>query len=231
VPVRRCLACNKCIDEMRGGDSLTCLVNPTAGRELEFAAGTIARKDERICVIGAGPAGLSYASLVAQGNHVTVFERERAPGGAFRYAGQAPQFQEVEARQESLNAYVGELERACTQDGVTFRYGVDVAKSPELLRDYERIVIATGARYRLRCGPIIYWLLEHQWGKSQLMRRLFSSARLRNWFYCRARKPTGGSYGALKRSGQKISIIGDAVQAGRAKEAIASAFRTAYFAE
>ncbi|MEK7876040.1 MAG: FAD-dependent oxidoreductase [Pseudomonadota bacterium] len=231
VPVRRCLACNKCIDEMRGGDSLTCLVNPTAGRELEFAAGTIARKGERICVIGAGPAGLSYASLVAQGNQVTVFERERAPGGAFRYAGKAPQFQEVEAKQESLSAYVGELERACKQDGVTFKYGVDVSKVPEVLRDYDRIVIATGAQYRFRCGPIIYWLLEHQWGKSQLMRRLFSSERLRNWFYYRARRPTGGRHGALARSGQKISIIGDAALAGKGKEAIASAFRAAYFAE
>jgi hypothetical protein len=141
----------------------------------------------------------------------------------------APQFQEVEARQESLNAYVGELERACRQDGVTFKYGVDISKSPEALRDYDRIVIATGARYRFRCGPIIDWLLEHQWGKSQLMRRLFSSERLRNWFYYRARKPTGGKHGALTRSGQKISIIGDAAQAGKGKEAIASAFRAAYF--
>jgi len=231
VPVIRCLACNKCIDEMRGGDSLTCLVNPTAGRELEFAAGTITRKGERIGVIGAGPAGLSYASLVAQGNQVTVFELERAPGGAFRYAGKAPQFEGVEATQESLNAYVGELERACKQDGVTFKCGVDVSKFPEALRDYDRIVIASGAKYRFGSGPIIYWLLEHQWGKSQLMRRLFSSERLRNWFYYRARKPTGRSYGALARPGQKISIIGDAAQAGKGKEAIASAFRAAYFAE
>ncbi|MBI2291546.1 MAG: NAD(P)-binding protein, partial [Betaproteobacteria bacterium] len=238
VPVRRCLSCNKCIDEMRGGDPLTCLVNPTAGRELEFAAGTIARKGERICVIGAGPAGLSYASLVARGNHVTVFERERASGGAFRYAGRAPQFQGVEAKQESLDAYVGELERACTQDGVTFEYGVDGAKSPQALRGYDRIVIATGAQYRFGCGPIIYWLLEHQWGKSQLMRKLFSSERLRNWFYYRARRATGKRYGALARpSGalarpsQKISVIGDAVRAGKGKEAIDSAFRTAYFAE
>jgi len=117
------------------------------------------------------------------------------------------------------------------QDGVTFEYGVDVAKSPQALRDYDRIVIATGARYRFGCGPIIYWLLEHQWGKSPLMRRLFSSQRLRNWFYYRARKPTGTGHGALARSGQKISIIGDAAQAGKGKEAIASAFRAAYFAE
>jgi hypothetical protein len=216
---------------MRGGDSLTCLVNPTAGRELEFAAGTIARKGERICVIGAGPAGLSYASLVAQGNHVTVIERERAAGGAFRHAGGAPQFEGVEAKQGSLNAYAGELERACKQDGVTFKYGVDVSKVPEVLRDYDRIVVATGAQYRFGCGPLIYWLLDRQWGKSQLMRRLFSSERLRNWFYYRARKPTGGSCGALARSGQKISVIGDAAQAGKGKAAIDSAFRAAYFAE
>ena len=51
-------------------------------------------------MIGAGPAGLTYASLVADGNSVTVFERAERAGGAFRYAGKAPLFQEVVANQE-----------------------------------------------------------------------------------------------------------------------------------
>jgi dimethylglycine catabolism A len=91
-PARRCLACNTCINEMRGGSQLRCVVNGAAGQETRFLAAA-SPKGERIAVIGAGPAGLTYASLVADGNAVTVFEREAVPGGAFRYAGKAPLYQ------------------------------------------------------------------------------------------------------------------------------------------
>ena len=43
-----------------------------------------------ICIVGAGPAGLSFASLVADRNRVTVLERAPVSGGAFRYTGKAP---------------------------------------------------------------------------------------------------------------------------------------------
>src|SRR5262249_13396295 len=68
--VRPCLACNTCINEMRGGARIGCVVNAAAGRESLFAAPQIPR-GERIAVIGAGPAGLTYASLVADSNTVT----------------------------------------------------------------------------------------------------------------------------------------------------------------
>jgi 2,4-dienoyl-CoA reductase-like NADH-dependent reductase (Old Yellow Enzyme family) len=80
-PIRRCLACNTCINEMRGGARIGCVVNGAAGRETVFA-GSQTPHGERIAVIGAGPAGLTYASLVAQGNHVTVFEKDAQAGGA-----------------------------------------------------------------------------------------------------------------------------------------------------
>ena len=80
-PIRRCLACNTCINEMRGGARIGCVVNGAAGRETLFANSAPPR-GERIAVIGAGPAGLTYASLVADGNSVTVFEKEKRPGGS-----------------------------------------------------------------------------------------------------------------------------------------------------
>src|SRR5499427_10527944 len=70
-PARRCLACNTCINEMRGGSQLRCLVNGAAGQETRFLAAAPPR-GERIAVVGAGPAGMTYASLVAPGNNVTV---------------------------------------------------------------------------------------------------------------------------------------------------------------
>ena len=41
-PPRRCLACNSCVNEMRGGSQLRCVVNGRAGRETEFVAGKAA---------------------------------------------------------------------------------------------------------------------------------------------------------------------------------------------
>src|SRR5215831_765640 len=87
-PIRRCLSCNSCINEMRGGARIGCVVNGAAGREALFAAPQIPH-GERIAVIGAGPSGLTYTSLVAEGNHVTVFERQAEAGGALRAAARA----------------------------------------------------------------------------------------------------------------------------------------------
>ena len=61
------------------------------------------------------------------------------------------------------------------------------------------------------------------------MRRLFSSEALRTWFYRRARAGTGAQIRALCRPDQKVEVIGDALNAGKCKEAIASAFHAAYF--
>jgi hypothetical protein len=83
-PIRRCLACNTCVDGMRSGAGIGCVVNGAAGGEIAFA-NTVPPRGERIAVIGAGPAGLTYASLVSDGNSVTVFENQARAGGAFRY--------------------------------------------------------------------------------------------------------------------------------------------------
>ncbi|MBM3485954.1 MAG: NADH:flavin oxidoreductase [Alphaproteobacteria bacterium] len=54
APIRRCLACNTCINEMRGGIGISCVVNGMAGRERAFADAR-PPQGERIAVIGAGP--------------------------------------------------------------------------------------------------------------------------------------------------------------------------------
>lgn len=225
VPVRRCLLCNTCVDGMRSGDQLGCVINPAAAHELEFAPANHAPRGERIAVIGAGPAGLSYAEQVAADNQVTVFERRPRAGGALRYAGLAPQFQGVDAEQAPLDVFIENLERACAMKNVVFNFGAEITSTAAIAADFDRIVVATGATYRLRFEPVVLSLLVDGWGKSAFARWLFGFERVRNWFYYRFRKSLRP---ALEGSAAaRVTVIGDAQAPGKTREAIASAYKAA----
>lgn len=225
-PIRRCLACNTCINEMRGGAGIGCVVNGAAGRETVFAEPR-PPKGERIAVIGAGPAGLTYASLVAEGNTVVLFEKAAQAGGAFRWAGKAPLFQEVETSERSFERYIADMVAACRVRGVELRLGTDPTALPGLLAPFDRIVIATGARYRFGLGPIVTALLDRGAGSWPLLSALMRWERTRDWFYYRARRGTGDDLRHLVHPGQKLVLIGDAITAGKSKQAIATAFEAA----
>jgi hypothetical protein len=158
---------------------------------------------------------------------VTVFEKSPRAGGAFRYAGKAPLFQEVEANEQSFARYVADLVAACQTKGVVFSLATDVAKRPELLAPFDRVVIASGAAYRFGLGVVANRLLDLGIARAPGLGKLFSIPALRDWFYYRARRGTAGEIMPLTRPGQIVTVIGDAAKAGKSKQAIASAFEAA----
>jgi hypothetical protein len=134
----------------------------------------------------------------------------------------------VKASEESFERYIVNMVAACEMRGVEFHYATDVAARPALLEPFDRIVIATGAEYLHHgFGCLATWLLDRGLARAPGMARLFSSPKLRDWFYYQARVATGGRLRALARPGQRVSVIGDAVKAGKSKDAIASAFQAA----
>ena len=156
-----------------------------------------------------------------------MFEREAVPGGAFRHAGKAPLYQDVVANQASFDRYIERMVAACIHKGVTFRYGIDIARAPGELANFDRIVIATGARYRFGLGRLPAMLLDRGAGHWPGLERIFKMPAFRNWFYERARRATGDDFRRLARPGQKVTVIGDAIRAGKSRPAIASAFEAA----
>jgi 2,4-dienoyl-CoA reductase-like NADH-dependent reductase (Old Yellow Enzyme family) len=230
-PVRMCIACNTCIDGMRTGGKLHCLVNAATGRELTFpnieADRTLRETGKTIAVIGAGPGGLTYASLVAAQNAVAVFERGPRAGGAFRLAGLAPKFQEVDANPASLERYVARLEQACREAGVRFEFNSAIAPDDPRLKDFDLIVVATGARYRWGFGPLIAAALCSGLLRRGLLRRVASEGRVRDWFYYKARQATAAAWPSRSPGGARVIVIGDAHTPGKSQAAILSAFEAA----
>ncbi len=227
--VRMCIACNSCVDGMRSGERLHCLVNPLTGRERLF--GTAAERTDRlpngrkIAVVGAGPAGLSYAALVAPRNVVTVFEKNEMAGGAFRLAGFAPKFQGVEASPTSLPRYIASLERRCREAGATFVFGCDVTRDIQRLDGFDLIVLDNGADYRAGLG-FIPALLRAGIARLPGLRAMVTNPAVQRWFYRRARVSSAEQL-RTRLSNKAVLVIGDAAQPGKSDAAIRSAFDAA----
>jgi hypothetical protein len=136
-------------------------------------------------------------------------------------------FQEVAADQRSFERYVADLTAACMYKGVTFRFATNVTGQRGLLASFDRIVIATGAQYRHGLGPITKRMLDWGAGRWPGLSQLFSRPAFRDWFYYKAREGTAERFMQLAKPGQAVVAIGDAVLAGKSKQAIASAFEAA----
>jgi 2,4-dienoyl-CoA reductase (NADPH2) len=131
-----CIACNQaCLDHYFVGKPASCVVNPRAGRETKMVFRS-ASPGKKIAVLGAGPAGLSFAASAAErGHEVTLFEKSAELGGQFNLAKKIPGKQEFA---ESVADYAERLRRA----GV--RILLNQSPGEEELADYDEIVAATG---------------------------------------------------------------------------------------
>lgn len=139
--INTCIACNQaCLDRIFSHQSASCLVNPRAGREIEFSRTSVGGR--RIGVVGGGAAGMAFALNAAEGGHdVTLYEAESALGGQLRMARMIPEKTEFD---EMLRYFRGRL----TGAGVRLRLGCRVSAPDLLSKGYDDIVVATGVRPR-----------------------------------------------------------------------------------
>ncbi len=136
--INTCIACNQaCLDHIFQGRIANCLVNPRAGRETELNYFP-AKTPKRIAVVGAGPAGLSCATVAAEcGHQVTLFEKAGEIGGQLTMALRIP-------GKEEFNETLRYFGRRLDQTGVDTRLRTSVSIDMIVDAGFDVVVLATG---------------------------------------------------------------------------------------
>ncbi|WP_137885426.1 NADPH-dependent 2,4-dienoyl-CoA reductase [Pseudomonas sp. 2FE] len=145
--INTCIGCNQaCLDHTFGGKLTSCLVNPRACHETELNyIKTLTVK--KIAVVGAGPAGLSAATVAAErGHQVTLFDAASEIGGQFNVAKRVPGKEEFF---ETLRYFKRKLETT----GVELRLNTRVDAAELAEGGYDEIILATGIAPRTPAIP------------------------------------------------------------------------------
>jgi 2,4-dienoyl-CoA reductase (NADPH2) len=139
--INTCISCNQaCLDHAFVHKTVSCLLNPRAGRETQLTI-TPVRRQRRIAVVGAGPAGLAAAVTAAQRGHaVTLFEAGDVIGGQFDLARRIPGKEEFS---ETIRYYTTMLDKHGVEVQLNTRADIDA------LRAFDEVVLATGVAPRI----------------------------------------------------------------------------------
>ena len=141
--INTCIGCNQaCLDHTFSNKRASCLVNPRACHETELVY-TKTNKPRRIAVVGAGPAGLSAATVAAERGHaVTLFDASHQVGGQFTIAMQIPGKEEFT---ETVRYFARKLETT----GVDVQLNRRVTRDALLAAGFDDVIVATGVRMRM----------------------------------------------------------------------------------
>jgi NADPH-dependent 2,4-dienoyl-CoA reductase/sulfur reductase-like enzyme len=129
-----------CLDAIYQASDTKCIHNPATGREdrLPHVVPAAAGTPRKAVVVGAGPAGLEAARVLAErGHRVVVFEASDVPGGQVRLAASVP-------RRRDLIGVIDWRVAECRHLGVDVRYNAYAEAADVLAEAPDVVVVATG---------------------------------------------------------------------------------------
>jgi len=139
--INTCIACNQaCLDLVFQNKRASCMVNPLACYETEVSLQPT-EKPKTIAVVGAGPAGLAFATTAAdRGHNVTLFDAAADIGGQFNMAKKIPGKDEFN---ETIRYFRNRIEKT----GVQLQLNTHV-QANDLSQNFDAVVLATGVTPR-----------------------------------------------------------------------------------
>lgn len=137
--IRPCVGATYCLDRIYEGGEALCIHNAATSREALIPHDLLkADKPRKAVVVGAGPAGLEAARVLAErGHHVEVLEASSRAGGQVNLLTRNPRRKEMVG---IVDWRLAELERL----GVSIHYDTFAGAEDVLAFDPDLVVIATG---------------------------------------------------------------------------------------
>ena len=141
--IRPCISCNQMCWGRRSRDYwISCLVNPSVGREFEWGGDRFERAatPKKVLVVGGGPAGLEAARVAAErGHQVVLAEAADQLGGQFRLAGLQPRRAQILDLLAWYETQLGKLQ-------VQVRLNTPMDADDVQAEGADEVVLATGSQ-------------------------------------------------------------------------------------
>ncbi len=137
--IRKCIACNTCMQSIFRNGKIECLVNPTLGREKELVLEP-ADKPKKVLIVGGGPGGMNVAHIASKRGHtVDLYEKNSQLGGQLLF-GIKPFFK------KELNQLLEYLLTQIKKENVNCHLNHEITLEEIKMLNPDVVIIATGSK-------------------------------------------------------------------------------------
>ena len=138
--ISKCIGCLVCFDEIEHVRHVKCSVNPTTGREREFAHPRHDGAGRTVAVVGGGPAGFTAAMVLQErGFHPVLFDPSPRLGGTLNVADKG-------VSKEKITRLVDSMMARAKESGIELRLGEEATIHKLKALSPCGVFVACGAR-------------------------------------------------------------------------------------